>query len=248
MMTMLSRRGLLAAGVLGFSALPLLAPRAGAEDLAQRLVTVELFTSQGCSSCPPADALLRSLAERTDLLALSWPVDYWDYLGWHDTMAKPVFTDRQRGYAKKLDPHQPYTPQIVIDGEVDVVGSDRTRVDAAITARLKQREDRVAIRAALDNDSVILDVGTGPTTEATLWLLRYRPRVEVAVESGENRGRDLVYTNVVESCSPLGMWKGAPAQFELARADLGALGDAHRLAVLLQAADYGPVLGAARIG
>lgn len=248
-MTMLfSRREMIAASILGCAGAALAPRLAQAQSAAQRLVTVELFTSQGCSSCPPADALLRKLSERDDVLALSWPVDYWDYLGWRDTMAKPAFTARQRGYAKKIDPHQPYTPQMVMDGELDVVGNDAVKVAAALDARLKRRSGRVAIAATLSQSALTLDVGAGPAQDATVWLVRYRPRVEVDVRGGENEGRDLIYANVVESCSPLGMWTGAAARYELARADLGPRDPDHMLAAVLQVADCGPVLGAARLG
>lgn len=245
--TPFSRREVLAAGALGLAAAPWLAMPARAQAASQRLVTVELFTSQGCSSCPPADALLRRLAMRDDVLALSWPVDYWDYLGWHDTMAQHAFTERQRGYARKIDPHQPYTPQMILDGVVDVVGNNPIQVDAALDARLKLRSTRVAITPTMMSEKLMFEVGAGPALDATLWLVRYRALVEVEVEAGENQGRDLTYANVVESCSPLGMWKSAPASFELTRADLGPMDGNYKIAAILQCADCGPVLGAARL-
>lgn len=211
------------------------------------LVTVELFTSQGCSSCPPADQLLGELAQRDDVLALTLAVDYWDYLGWRDTLARPEHTKRQYAYAKALRTYRPYTPQIVIDGRLDIVGNNKSKVRWAIEDRLKRRPEPVVIRCERDADSVAILIGAGKPVEATVWLVRYLDHVTVKIDRGENEGRTITYANVVQSLTPIGMWKGEPARFVLPRRDLLGTNGAERHAVIVQTENAGPVLGAAKL-
>jgi hypothetical protein len=223
---------------------------AGAAEPAPALVTVELFTSQGCSSCPVADRLLGELAERPDVLALSLSVDYWDYLGWRDTLARPENTKRQYAYAKALRTYQPYTPQIVIDGRIDVVGNNKSKVKGAIEEREKRRAAPLSIDFEPAPDTVTVVLGAGPAAEATVWLVRYAERVTVTVEHGENQGQSLTYTDAVQSMTPIGLWTGAPARFVLPRQDLLGTGQGkapQRLAIIVQTENTGPILGAAKL-
>jgi len=223
------------------------------------LVTVELFTSQGCSSCPAADEILDTLADRTDLLALTFPVDYWDYLGWRDTLAMPEFTKRQYAYAKSLKTYQPYTPQVVIDGRIDVVGNDETKIGWAVEDRLKRDAEGPPLTVTSDPASIIVSLGSSETADgsgakhpdATVWLVRYADKETVKVDRGENEDRILHYRHVVRAIMPIGMWSGAPVQIALPRADLqSALGNGGQdqaFAVLVQSTNMGPILSAARL-
>jgi hypothetical protein len=212
------------------------------------LVVVELFTSQGCSSCPVADALLAELADRPDVLALSLFVDYWDYLGWRDTLARPENTKRQYAYAKALKTYAPYTPQIVIDGRHDVVGNNKAQVNWAIEDRVKQRPAPVPISVEPGPDTVTITVGAGQPVEATVWLVRYAPRMTVEIGRGENGGHTFTYADAVQSMMPIGMWKGAPASFVLPRRDLlGTDKTRPGLAIIVQTENTGPILGAVKL-
>ena len=189
---------------------------------------VELFTSQGCSSCPPADDLMAQLSrERRDVIVLSLPVDIWDYNGWKDTLAKPEFTLRQKHYAQSRGDHQVYTPQVVIDGQWHGVGSDRAQVLSLV-------DDAAASRAAQDvpftlreqNGMVLVELGESAADlgrGAGVWLMRVIKSRVISVGRGENKGREITYTNVVRSIVRMGHWTGAAARFEMplpeARAD-----------------------------
>ncbi|MFO1118007.1 MAG: DUF1223 domain-containing protein [Beijerinckiaceae bacterium] len=180
---------------------------------------VELFTSQGCSSCPPADRIVGEMARDPSLVVLSLPVDYWDYIGWKDTFASPACTKRQKGYAAARGDGQVYTPQAVIDGATHVVGSDRKALEGAIAARANALSVDVGARVA--NDRVSIDVGAG-AGKASVWLAEILPRASVEVGRGENAGKTLDYTNVVRKITRLGEWTGSAAHFEapLANADM----------------------------
>lgn len=213
---------------------------------AQPPVVVELFTSQGCSSCPPADALLAGLAERPDVIALSMSVDYWDHLGWKDTLASPKHGARQKGYAKALGTGNVYTPQMVMNGTHQAVGSNRAEIEKAIVlARKTSGRSPVAIKATLEGKRVVIDVteaAPGHAQTATIWLAVVAPRVEVKVKKGENTGKILTYHNVVREITPVGMWAGKPMHVELPASALMDAGD--RCAILLQTEDGGRILSA----
>lgn len=213
----------------------------------ERPIVVELFTSQGCSSCPPADAFLNDLAKRDDVLALSLPVNIWDYLGWRDTLATQAFTDRQRAYVENLGGRSVYTPQMVIDGVEDAVGSRTGHVNSAIELRREMREEDVAIDFVSDGDSVQLNVGARATDqEATLWLVRYVKETPVIIEHGENAGETITYSNVVREMVPVGMWKGEAINLTLPKSDL--VGETYDgCAAILQVEGNGQILGAARL-
>jgi hypothetical protein len=204
---------------------------------ARPLAVVELFTSQGCSSCPPANANLIKIKDRPGVLALSYNVTYWDYLGWKDTFGKKEFTDRQVAYEPALGESGPFTPQIVVNGAADTVGNRLSQIDALLTAT--QAADAPELR--FSGDSVEVGTGTPPGGEADIWLVRYRPGVvEVPVARGENRGRTLGHANVVRSLARIGGWSGAAVTLPLPPATEPRLATV----VLVQKRNGGPILAA----
>jgi hypothetical protein len=181
---------------------------------------VELFTSQGCSSCPPADRLVSAMARNPGLIAVSFPVDYWDYIGWKDTLASPHFTARQKAYASVRGDGHVYTPQIVIDGRADVVGSDKDGVEEAIDAN-KGRGGALSVPIRVKDASGVLHIelgaGTGDLAKATagVFILRIAHTRTVTIERGENRGRSITYTNVVRAMRKIGDWHGEAVNFDV---------------------------------
>ena len=184
---------------------------------------IELFTSQGCSSCPPADALLNTYAQTEGVLALSLPVDYWDYIGWKDTLASPKNTERQRAYVKAFGRGPVYTPEAVINGVTDAVGSDQQAVDRALQISSKLLEDRrVPLSFSRQGASLIVSTGSAPTgtdvQEATIWLVVFKKSAEVNIKRGENSGKTISYSNVVREMTPIGVWNGKPSTIQLTMA------------------------------
>ncbi len=216
------------------------------------LVVVELFTSQGCSSCPPADALMLELAKQPGILGLTYNIDYWDYLGWRDTLGSPDFTRRQQRYARHRGDARVYTPQMVINGRHHVIGNKRGEVMALIEKERKAGDCRhVDVTLACNNDKLHITTGAAPDKlkgrEATLWVVTALKNAEVEVTKGENRGRKLKYCNVVRKIVPAAMWKGQPLSLTLPRSELFVDGST-TCAVLLQLDEHGPIIGAARMG
>ncbi len=177
---------------------------------------VELFTSQGCSSCPPADRLLSTMANDPSLVTLSFPIDYWDYIGWKDTLAAPEFTARQRAYAAVRGDGHVYTPEAIVDGLVDVVGSDKEQIDHAIKAG-KGREAALTVPVHLNELSGMLqiDIGGGAAKSAGIYVLRVAKSRTVLISRGENSGHKATYTNVVRAIHKVGEWDGAPQSLKL---------------------------------
>jgi hypothetical protein len=207
---------------------------------------VELFTSQGCSSCPRADALLETYVKRPDVVALSFNVDYWDYLGWKDTLGKAAYSKRQRDYARARGDGRVYTPQIVANGLDHAVGSVKPQVDRAIDKSADRLSGyRIDLKLQNDKSSFIINVGTGrkPAKPATIYVAAVDPAVTVTIKRGENHGRRITYHNVVRSMMPVGMWTGEATTIRLRRQDVLSAGG-KRCAVLLQAANAGPILAA----
>ena len=210
---------------------------------------VELFTSQGCSSCPRADALLGRLAERGDIIALSMSVDYWDYLGWHDTLASPKFTERQRTYAVARGDGAIYTPQAVINGIAHENGADESGIIHAIEKTGRMIAPMlVPIHLSKQDGKLVIEAeaatGGAAPKDATLWLAVIAKSVEVKIHRGENRGRTITYHNVVRELIPIGMWSGQPMTVRLPRDSFMRPGT-ERCAVLLQQGKAGPIVGAA---
>jgi hypothetical protein len=215
----------------------------------QSKAVVELFTSQGCSSCPNADALLGTLAAREDVVALSMSVDYWDYLGWKDTLASPKFSERQRAYAKARGDGAIYTPQAVVNGLLHVNGSDEAQIGRHIDKTGKTLgASHVGLRLSRDKDRLIVEAGAAPPgatpKEATLWLAVVSSKVTVPIERGENQGKSVTYSNVVRELIPVGLWNGKAMTVQLERHSF-MRPDADGCAVFLQQGKAGPIVGAA---
>lgn len=198
---------------------------------------VELYQSQGCSSCPPADLAVNAIADRPDVLALSFAVTYWDQLGWKDIFGDPAFTSRQWDYARAGGRQNVATPQVIVNGRGAIVGNNRADIDAAI-ARFDRGTSGPAL--ALDGKSVAVGAGRG---HATLWLVRYDPRtIPVAIRAGENSGRTIPHRNVVRQLVALGQWTGQPLHVALPSARPGL-----ESAVLLQAGKGGPIVASRKL-
>lgn len=177
----------------------------------QRLTVVELFTSQGCSSCPPADAFLGELSMRDDVLALAYHVDYWDYIGWKDVHAKAAYTQRQRTYARAFNLRYVYTPQIIVNGRHQTSGNDQGSILHAIE---KERINAPKVILKQANTTLTL---TGPdrTPPCNVMLVRYLKEETTEVRRGENRGRRLTDYNIVTSLKNIGEWSGGEKSFNL---------------------------------
>lgn len=235
-----TRRTLLKLGLSLLSVPAIAKTRRGARGV------VELFTSQGCSSCPPADAFFAELAERDDIVTLAYHVDYWDYLGWKDSLARPENADRQREYSKVFD-STVYTPQAVVNGRINLVGSDR----AAILSALQEQDGVHGLSVDLDLSAIggrmIVEVGRASTSDqAHIILVYYKPRQVVEIDAGENAGRTADYRDIVTSFQTVGIWHGDAMRLELPKSEMSRRGG--RCAVLLQKVDEdgqpGPILGA----
>ena len=209
---------------------------------------VELFTSQGCNSCPPADRYLGKLAQRDDLIALSFHVDYWDYIGWKDTFALPESTARQRRHGKSLNSRYIYTPEMVIDGIVDVVGSESFNVDKTIAETQLSSQNTLSVSltaSGQDRATIRIDAKSGMPS-ADVWLIEFDKEQTVDVRRGENSGRQLTYRNVVRNIRKVGNWSGNAAEIPVDLAAIRAVGR-DGCVVIVQKERGGPVFGAARL-
>ncbi|MFN3512684.1 MAG: DUF1223 domain-containing protein [Phenylobacterium sp.] len=205
-------------------------------------VVVELFTAQGCASCSEANSNLAALAERPGVLVLTFPVDYWDYLGWTDTFAQPEFAERQKAYVTRLDLREPYTPQVVVDGHAQTGGRDMEAVERLVAEAAKTRMDPPDM-AFIGPRRVDVGYGRAPRGGAEVWLIRYDPRVqEVTVRKGDNRGRTVEHRNVVRQISKLGVWRGRPTAYRMPPPEEEGL----VTAVIVQAPQSGAVLALAQ--
>ncbi len=233
------------------AALALMASSATAQE--RPLTVVELYTSQGCSSCPPADAFLGELARREDVLALSFHVDYWDYIGWKDPYARRAHTERQRGYARRFGRRYVYTPQMVIQGTAEELGSDRPKVLRRIDEAAKLKRVAVRLGHGADRGTITISIPPAATNDVvddvddvTVWLVVYDRSHETVVKRGENRGRTIRNSNVVRGLRKVATWRGEALEAEVSLADFAeASGDA--CAVLLQSRRSGHIVGAARL-
>lgn len=216
------------------------------------MTLLELFTSQGCSSCPPADKLLAEYGTKKDVITLSFSVDYWNYLGWHDTLSSPENSERQRDYALARGDGRVYTPQVVVDGIMHVNGSSEAAIEMAMrnaTSRLK--DVRVPVSMHAEGNSLVVEIGAAPATsdmrEATVWLAVAKDKETVAITRGENRGKKITYTHPVRELTPIGMWAGEKMTLRLPLKDLQTIGG-DCLVAMVQVEGAGPVLGAAVYG
>src|SRR5450631_4408180 len=213
-------------------------PPAAAEE--PRAV-IELFTSQGCSSCPAADKLLGELARDPSLVTMSLPVDYWDYLGWKDTLALRGHTNRERAYADTRVDREVYTPQVVVNGIVHVLGSDKAAIEKAIAQTSASAAPlKLPVTIAVADGKVTVNVAAvqGDGNSGEVWLCPITGKAPVAVGRGENSGHTLTYTNVVRRWVKLGDWDGKAASFSMPLSSLAgadySLGDIDRVDVIVQ--------------
>jgi hypothetical protein len=212
-----------------------------------RPAVVELFTSQACSSCERADVFMAELHRMPDVIALSYHVDYWDYLGWKDTLGSAEFSRRQYDYAKVRGDMDVYTPQLIIEGRKAVVGSARESVLAEV-AKAQSQPAGVPLSIVEHGMEFIVEMGSGPAVdEATLWLIPVLAKVKVHILRGELAGKEIEYYNVARELLPAAMWNGTAKTVSLPKSSLQVDGSTACVA-LLQLGKVGPVLGAARIG
>jgi hypothetical protein len=236
----ITRRGVLLAG-----AAAAMVP-AAAEAAGTRRTVVELFTSQGCSSCPPADAFLAELVARPDVMALTYHVDYWDYLGWKDTFGDADFSQRQYDYANARGDMDVYTPQIIVHGGKHFVGSNRDAVSKSIEKANGTAAVELAITAK--GSEIGVHVGEGVADgETMLWVLPITSRASVKILKGEIAGREVTYHNIVRKIIPAGMWHGKAQSIALAKDAITTAG-VDSCVTLLQKGKAGPILACAAWG
>ena len=223
------------------------APSARAEP-GEPLVVVELYTSQGCSSCPAADAFLGELLEmRSDVLGLEFHVDYWDNLGWKDLFSSADSTARQRAYASKLGLSYIFTPQMVINGRASEVGSDKMAVMTAIENARADSATQLDIAVTQDANGglkVSLPAGATGGGAATVWLVNFDRHYVTEVTAGENTGRMMKNNHVVRAHKAIGTWTGAALEITLGPDQLASSDASDGCAILVQSGNFGPILGA----
>src|ERR1700733_5914724 len=204
-------------GAIGFCAAAAMGASATA---AEPRAVIELFTSQGCSSCPPADKLIGELAKDPSVIALSMPIDYWDYLGWKDTLADSRFTARQKAYSLMRGDRDVYTPQAVVNGEAHVIGSDRAGIERAIeVTRESDGVMSVPVSMTLSGKQITVSVAASNrppvATHGEVWICSISKAVPISIGRGENRGREVTYYNVVRNVLKVGDWNGTPGSWSV---------------------------------
>jgi hypothetical protein len=214
---------------------------AGPAMAARQPVVVELFTAQGCSSCLGSNKVIADLADDPHVVPLTFAVDYWDYLGWADTFAKPEFTGRQRAYMAAFALREIYTPQLVVDGRLQVAALPLNQAEALVRQAEKTPRDPPDIVFRTDKTRVLVGVGKAPRGGADVWLIRYDPRdQQVVVKTGENRGKTVGERNVVRELERLGAWSGRSKAYRLPAAESDGL----RQMVIVQTPKGGKILAA----
>lgn len=216
----------------------------GSVTAAQETVVVELYTSQGCSSCPPADGMLAELSNRDDIIALALHVDYWDYIGWKDEFADPAHTTRQRGYSRAAGKRSIYTPQMIVGGVDHVVGANPMQLMDAIEAHRRAVKPAEVSLLRKGNKVIITvsAVAAMPSGGAIVQVATVTPSETVDIRRGENAGRTITYQNIVRKLVEIGRWNGRGTY----RATV-QVPDGVRVAVLVQSNAAGPILGAAQL-
>lgn len=225
-----------------------------AEEIRQSapLGVVELFTSQGCSNCPKADRAIETLADRGDVVTIAYHVDYWNYLGWEDTLGAKENTERQYGYAKSLGIRNVFTPQIILNGVYDAKTKDADQIRAKLSSLGAQdRASHVPVAARLTPEEMTIDIGAGASTgKADVIVAYYKKRTVVEIQTGENQGKKITYRNAVTKLETVGMWEGKALTIKLPAALLAKRGF-DGCAILLQSHDEngnpGRILGAASL-
>jgi hypothetical protein len=213
---------------------------------------VELFTSQGCSSCPPADRIIGELAKDPSIIALSMPIDYWDYLGWKDTLADARFSERQKAYSHMRGDREVYTPQVVINGSTHVIGSDRAGIESAIGSTMKgDGVMSVPVTMTLSGKQINVSVAAssrGPAVmHGEVWICSISKAIAISIGRGENRGREITYHNVVRNLLKVGDWNGSSGSWTVPLENISREG-VDAAAVYVQDGNRdkpGPMLGAA---
>lgn len=237
-------KGLAATSLVGSVAGPVWAAKPA------RPVVVELFTSQGCNVCPPSEKVLADLAKRPNVIAIGLHVDYWDFLGWKDTLADPSHAKRQSAYNMALRRRSNFTPQMIIDGAVSVSGAREDKVNRIIRRRKERQNDPVPVTLTLEGGTLRIDLGEAPDAlsgqRCTVHVVPFRSRRKIVIERGENAGRELKYTNSVRDLTRLEDWTGIAAtqNYPLDAATLEDLGG---IAVIVQDAESYEVVGAAQL-
>jgi hypothetical protein len=211
---------------------------------ADNRAVVELFTSQGCSSCPPADKLLGQLAANPDLVAITLPMDVWDYLGWKDTLADPRNTTRWKSYSKSRGDRQVYTPQTVINGAAHALGSDRAAIEKAIV-KSRQNPQVMSVQVQLDGSRVTITGDPALGAPADVFVVGLARAITVMIQRGENKGKTVTYHNVVRSWERLPHWNGKPGSFALPALKREGVDAAAVFVQVDNAGMPGPILGAA---
>jgi len=211
---------------------------------------IELFTSQGCSSCPPADRLLGEFAQDPSIVALTLPIDYWDYLGWKDTLADSRFSTRQKAYSRMRGDRAVYTPQMIVNGERHLIGSDRAAIERAMRETRSGSVMSVPVSVKVSDSQINVTVAAAPQADVhrgEIWICAISKAVPILVERGENRGRRIVYHNVVRNWLKVGDWQGKTASWIVPMENIARDGvDAAVVYVQDGTRDYpGPMLGAA---
>ena len=204
-------------------------------------VVVELYTSQGCSSCPPADAMLHDLAARDDVIALALHVDYWDYIGWTDVFGRAENTQRQHAYARAAHAATVYTPQMIIGGVDHVIGSRPMQVMDLVQAHSRQTYP-VSVSLTRNQDQIEIAATATEMGNYVVELIRYTPSERIDIRRGENAGKVITYTNIVRSLDRVADWDGAG----VLTIRSAVQGD-DPIVVLVQRADNGPIVGAAQL-
>jgi hypothetical protein len=218
---------------------------------AEPRAVVELFTSQGCSSCPPADKIIGELAQDPSVIALSMPIDYWDYLGWKDTLADSRFSARQKAYSRMRGDRGVYTPQVVVNGSVHVIGSDRSKIDGAI-GDTKKADGVMSVPVSMTVAGKQINVsvaasGNSPAAHGEVWICSVSKAVPIMISRGENRGREVTYHNVVRTLLKVGDWNGTSGSWTVPLENISREG-VDAAVVFVQDGNRdkpGPMLGAA---
>lgn len=210
-------------------------------------VVVELFTSQGCSSCPPADQMFNTLADDSNLVTLSYHVNYWDYLGWKDTLAKEDFSQRQYDYAHNRGDMDVYTPQVIVQGVSHHVGSNLTEIQSAVKSATASTGPWVTPVLTTQGQNVEVFIpALGGAPGCTVWLASVVPSKTIKVERGENAGKEITYRNVVRALLPAGMWSGEAVSLKMPASSV-LPHDCRRCVALVQVGKGGPIIGAAAV-
>ncbi|KPF81329.1 hypothetical protein IP78_05175 [Brevundimonas sp. AAP58] len=216
--------------------------RTAARDAPVEPVVVELFTAQGCAGCPQANRMVEAMADKPGVITLTYAVDYWDYLGWADTFARPEFEARQRAYQAAMRLRNVYTPQVVIDGHRQLSGAEADAIEAAVDVEAQARTFPPEVEFREGGHAVGIGSGRVPTGGAEVWAVTFMPGPQtVTVQNGDNRGQDVRHVNVVRSLTRLGEWRGRPILLPLPEIERPG----ERMAILVQATADRRILAAA---